>query len=106
MTTNMQNKALQQYCATDSLLKKEQARIEKEMSDFEEHIWSTPVDSAELAKRDSIAAASAKGKKVKASDSKSSSASRTSRRVSSEKSSGSSASSSSAPRVSVRRQRR
>lgn len=107
MTTNMQNRALQQYCTTDSLLKKEQARIEKEMSDFEEHIWSTPVDSAELARRDSIAAASVKGKKAKVADSKSSSASRTSRRASSEKSSSeNSSSSSSSPRVSVRRQRR
>ena len=32
MTTNMQNKSLQQYCATDSLMKKEQARIEKQLS--------------------------------------------------------------------------
>jgi gliding motility associated protien GldN len=108
MTTNMQNRSLQQYCATDSLLKKEQGRIEKEMSDFEAHIWSTPVDSVELARRDSIAAASAKGKKNKSGNS--SSAARTSRRSSSassgkEKSSGSSRGSSGAPRVSVRRQR-
>lgn len=116
MTTNMQNRSLQQYCATDSLLKKEQNRIEKEMTDFEAHIWATPVDSAEIAKRDSIAALADKGKKarrIEASDSKSSSASRTSRRnsssdkasKSSSKSNKSSGSSSSGPRVSVRRQR-
>lgn len=115
MTTNMQNRSLQQYCATDSLLKKEQKRIEKEMTDFEAHIWATPVDSAEIAKRDSIAALADKGKKsrrMSSSDSKSSSASRTSRRSSSssEKTSKSSSkssggSSSSGPRVSVRRQR-
>ena len=115
MTTNMQNRSLQQYCATDSLLKKEQKRIEKEMTDFEAHIWATPVDSAEIAKRDSIAALADKGKKSRrmaSSDSKSSSASRTSRRSSSssEKTSTSSSkssggSSSSGPRVSVRRQR-
>lgn len=115
MTTNMQNRSLQQYCATDSLLKKEQKRIEKEMTDFEAHIWATPVDSAEIAKRDSIAALADKGKKSRRmafSDSKSSSASRTSRRSSSssEKASKSSSkssggSSSSGPRVSVRRQR-
>ena len=115
MTTNMQNRSLQQYCATDSLLKKEQKRIEKEMTDFEAHIWATPVDSAEIAKRDSIAALADKGKKSRrmaSSDSKSSSASRTSRRssYSSEKTSKSSSkssggSSSSGPRVSVRRQR-
>ena len=115
MTTNMQNRSLQQYCATDSLLKKEQKRIEKEMTDFEAHIWTTPVDSAEIAKRDSIAALADEGKKSRrmaSSDSKSSSASRTSRRSSSssEKASKSSSkssggSSSSGPRVSVRRQR-
>ena len=115
MTTNMQNRSLQQYCATDSLLKKEQKRIEKEMTDFEAHIWATPVDSAEIAKRDSIAALADKGKKPRrmaSSDSKSSSASRTSRRSSSssEKTNKSSSkssggSSSSGPRVSVRRQR-
>ena len=111
MTTNMQNKSLQQYCATDSLLKKEQNRIEKQITDFEEHIWSTPVDSVEQARRDSIAAASAKGKKAKAvTDKASSSAARSSRRSSAssgkEKSGGSSGGGNSgAPRVSVRRQR-
>ncbi len=118
MTTNMQNKSLQQYCATDSLLKKEQNRIEKEITDFEEHIWTTPVDSVEQAKQDSIAAAAnSKGKRGRAAatgkNTSSSSASRTSRRGNSgaatkkEKSGGSSSSSggSGAPRVSVRRQR-
>lgn len=111
MTTNMQNKSLQQYCATDSLLKKEQARIEKQITDFEEHIWRTPVDSLEQAKLDSIAAASTKGKRVKAAATStvSSSAARTARRTSAsstgktEKSSR--PSSGGAPRVSVRRQR-
>lgn len=114
MTTNMQNRSLQQYCATDSLLKKEQKRIEKEMTDFEEHIWKEPVDSLEQAKKDSIAAAAAtKGKRVRsAAGSSSSSAARTARRGTSasatkkEKSgSNSSSGGSSAPRVSVRRQR-
>lgn len=112
MTTNMQNKSLQQYCATDSLLKKEQAHIEKQITDFEEHIWRTPVDSLEQAKLDSIAAASDKGKREKAATAgkASSSAARTARRTSAssagktEKSSRS-ASSGGAPRVSVRRQR-
>lgn len=113
MTTNMQNKSLQQYCATDSLLKKEQNRIEKQITDFEEHIWRTPVDSVEQAKRDSIAAAAVKGKKSKSNGEKatSSSVSRTARRGSSAssgksgKSRGGKASSGGAPRVSVRRQR-
>ncbi len=110
MTTNMQNRSLQQYCATDSLLKKEQTRIEKQITDFEEHIWRTPVDSVEQARRDSIAAASVKGKKgSRGADGKASSSSqRSSRRASSskrEKSPDSSGGGSSAPRVSVRRQR-
>lgn len=110
MTTNMQNKSLQQYCATDSLLKKEQARIEKQMTDFEKHIWQTPIDSVEQARRDSIAALSVKGKRgSRGADGKASSSSqRSSRRASSskrEKSPGSSGGGNSAPRVSVRRQR-
>lgn len=111
MTTNMQNRSLQQYCATDSLLKQEQKRIEKEITDFEEHIWKEPVDSVELARQDSIAAAEA-GKK-KSSSRKSSATASTRRGASSvankkENSGGGSSSSSaasSAPRVSVRRQR-
>ena len=110
MTTNMQNKSLQQYCATDSLLKKEQTRIEKQMTDFEEHIWSTPVDSVEQARRDSIAALNLKGKKARKAAEASSSAACSSRRAASsskkEKSGGSSSGGGNgAPRVSVRRQR-
>ena len=110
MTTNMQNKSLQEYCATDSLLKKEQKRIEKQMTDFEEHIWSTPVDSVEQARRDSIAALNLKGKKARKAAEASSSAARSSRRAASsskkEKSGGSSSGGGNgAPRVSVRRQR-
>ena len=110
MTTNMQNRSLQQYCATDSLLKKEQTRIEKQITDFEEHIWRTPVDSVEQARRDSIAALNLKGKKAGKAAEASSSAARSSRRAASsskkEKSGGgSSGGGNGAPRVSVRRQR-
>lgn len=115
MTTNMQNRSLQEYCATDSLMKKEQNRIEKEMADFESHIWKTPVDSAEIARRDSLEALAnaGKSKRIKStqgSSGASASASRTSRRTSanaekSSKPAKSSGGSSSDPRVSVRRQR-
>ena len=111
MTTNMQNRSLQQYCATDSLLKKEQQRIEKEIADFEEHIWKEPVDSVELARQDSIAAANAGKKKSSSRKSVASATRRGSSSVAnkkeSSKSSGDSSSSaaSSSPRVSVRRQR-
>ena len=140
MTTNMQGKSLQQEVAArqqaeaekaagvvDSLalretlaMQREQNRIEKQLSDFEKHIWETPVDSAELARKDSIAAAEAAAKAAKKSrrvrrasnndeaSTDSASSSRSSRRNSSatkkekkEKSS----SSGSASRVSVRRQR-
>ena len=57
MTTNLQNRAIMDYCKTDSAVAKEQKRIEKEVSDFEKHIWTPPVDSAAIARRDSIAAA-------------------------------------------------
>jgi hypothetical protein len=103
MTANMQNRALQDYCPTDSAVAKEQKKIEKQMTDFEKNIWTTPVDSAEIARQDSIAAAeSAKSKR-----SKTTTSSRATRRSSAEtvekkaKTTGSSA-----PRVSVRRQRR
>ena len=104
MTTNMQNRALQDYCPTDSAMAKEQKRIEKEMKDFEKNIWTTPVDSAELARQDSIAAAS-KEKKTKRTSSTSSRATRRSGE-SVEKKESPKQSGSSAPRVSVRRQRR
>ena len=109
MTTNMQGKTLAETAPSDSAMVKEQKRIEKEMTDFEKHIWTTPVDSAEIAKRDSIAAAeSTKGKAKRAAKS-TEKASRTSSRStasSSKKEKSSSKSSGSAtPRVSVRRER-
>lgn len=105
MTTNMQNRAIQDYCPTDSAVAKEQKRIEKQMEDFEKNIWTTPVDSAELARRDSIEAA----ENSKSKRSKSSASSRSSRRSNEktvEKKEKAKSSGSSSPRVSVRRQRR
>lgn len=103
MTANMQGKSLIQEAGSDTALVAAQKKIEKEMVDFEQHIWHAPVDSAELARKDSIAAAELASKKAK----KTSTSSRTTARASkSEKSSSSSSSSgSSAPRVSVRRER-
>ena len=65
MTTNMQNKAIQDYCKTDSDVVKEQNRLEKQVKDFEKHIWAPPVDSAAIQRRDSIAAAEAAAKAKK-----------------------------------------
>ena len=69
MTTNLQNRAIMDYCKTDSAVAQEQKRIEKEVTDFEKHIWEPPVDSAAIARRDSIAAAeqAAKSKKRRSS---------------------------------------
>ncbi len=105
MTTNLQNRALQDYCTTDSALAKEQKRIEKEITDFEKNIWATPVDSAEIARKDSIAAA----EKSKSSKQKRTSRSARFKNTEKEKSvekKKTKSSGSSAPRVSVRRQRR
>ena len=108
MTTNMQNKTLQQVCATDSDLVKEQKRIEKEMVDFEEHIWKEEKkEEADTTATDSINADSKK-KKTSARRSRSSRRSGTSSDSVSEKKSKSRSSSSgvsTGARVSVRRQR-
>ena len=105
MTTNMQGKTLQEYCPTDSLLNREQTRIEKEMKDFEAHIWAEPIDSAAIARQDSIMQAEQESKKGR----KATKVTRTSRRqTTAEKKTEKekkTKSSSSGPRVSVRRQR-
>ena len=55
-TNNLQGKVLANYCETDSALKKEQLKIEKQIVDFEEGVWgheiidSTKLDSITLAK--------------------------------------------------------
>ncbi len=116
MTTNMQGKSLAQMVADsanvaapkDSTTIRAQKRIEKEMKDFEEHIWTEPIDSVAQAKKDSIAAAALANKKVKG-KTKNTGSTRTERasKVKKEKSNSSSSSSgsSSSARVSVRRQR-
>lgn len=114
MTNNMQGRSLQQMYPTDSLMKKEQNRIEREMTDFESHIWATPVDSAELAQKDSLekeqnlsrserrarkaASTSRTSRSARRSSSASSSSAKSAKTKSSKSSSGT-------PRVSVRRQR-
>lgn len=82
-------------------LQREQNRIEKEIKDFEEHIWSTPVDSVELARQDSIAASSKKAKKV----STRTTARQTASKAENTKKEKAPSSSGNAPRVSVRRER-
>lgn len=118
MTTNMQGKSLAQMIAdtanvvqrTDSATLKIQKRIEKEMTDFEEHIWNEPVDSVALAKKDSIAAAANKKSKAKTTanlkSTRNARAERTtSKKEKKEKQGSNSSAGSSSARVSVRRQR-
>ncbi len=38
-TNNMQGKTIKEYCKTDSAVVKEQKRIDKQLVDFEEHLW-------------------------------------------------------------------
>lgn len=119
MTTNMQGKSLMQMLAdsvevanrpaADPATVRAQNRIEKEMKDFEEHIWTEPVDSAAIAKKDSIEAAkNAKkpaAKKTVTANSRGTRPERAATKKKEKSNSGSSSSGSSSARVSVRRQR-
>ena len=121
MTTNMQGKIFSQTATPDifdenidpeaaarqsaNAKANEQKRIEKELTDFEKHLWSTPVDSAKIAERDSIAAAQASSRKAQKAVSTRTTA-RNSEKAESTKKEKAPSSSSSTPRVSVRRQRR
>lgn len=109
-TNNMQGKVLANYCKTDSDMVREQKKIEKQLVDFEEHVWHAPevIDTTET---DSVvvkvvkksATKSAPKKTSVSSDNRRSNASASSKEKK-EKSSASSAAA--APRASVRRERR
>ena len=108
-TTNMLGKTLAQYCPTDSAMKKEQKRIEKELTDFEQHVWGTgePKDSLDsIAAVDKKAAKAIRKKNRRASAAASTrTKTKTAKVKKSRSQSSSSKSSGSAARVSVRRQR-
>lgn len=53
-TTNLQDRVLANYCTTDSALVKEQNRIEKQIADFQKHVWGQ--DSVAPAAEDSVTA--------------------------------------------------
>lgn len=103
-TNNMQGLALANYCKTDSAMVKEQKRIEKEIYDFVEGVWGhmSKEDSIKAAREDSIRIAKEGTKTRKQSARRSSSGGSSSVKAPKQKSSGGG----SAPRVSVRRQRR
>lgn len=47
-TSNLQGRILMNYCQTDSALHKEQARIEKELTDFQDHLWTGSAPKKEV----------------------------------------------------------
>lgn len=113
-TTNLRNLTLAQYCKTDSAMTKEQERIEGQLQAFERNLWTTPVKEEPV---DTTAAAVAEKEEKKSKKS----TTRLARRTSSadedkaeekkeekkvEKKKKSTTPASSAPRISVRRQRR
>ncbi len=103
-TNNMLGKTLAQYCPDDSLVTKEQKRIEAELKNFEENIWG---DKARKDSLDSIAkveAAQPKSKKAAKSNKRTSSATST-KTVEKKPKVKTNTSSAPAARVSVRRQR-
>lgn len=98
-TNNLQGRVLAAYCKDDSAMVKEQKKIEKQLADFEKNIWGQAEDSTKV---DSVVTKVVKTKKSRTRTSVDEGNSR--RR--SESKVGGSEKSSSAPRVSVRRQRR
>lgn len=105
-TNNMQGKVLANYCKTDSALVKEQQRIEKELSDFEKHIWGNDSEAT-----DSVTTVAEETSKEKRNNRRSTTNSRRAESVDEPKTERAEnsffkSSSSSTPRVTVRRQRR
>ncbi len=98
-TNNLQGRVLATYCKDDSAMVKEQKKIEKQLTDFEEGIWGHREDSTQV---DSLA--DTQVEKTRSRRKSTEKAEDNSRRRSVK--SGSSKPKSSAPRVSVRRQRR
>ncbi len=110
-TNNLQGRVLANYCKTDSALTKEQQRIEKQLTDFEKNLWAdvTPVSPKDST--DSTAVATEAKAKKSASPRSKARAERSARRTEAKaetkvKTKRTKSSGSSAPRVSVRRQRR
>ena len=101
----MLGRTLAQYCQSDSLLTKEQQKIEKELESFEKNIWG---DVARKDSLDSIAKqeqlVDKKGHKVKKNKSRSV-REKKNRSVKAKREKTKSSSGSSSARVSVRRQR-
>ncbi len=114
-TNNMQGKVLANYCKTDSAMANEQKKIEKQLVDFEKHVWghtdslavdTTAVEEAADKKKEKVSRASRTTRRTQSSaaDRKKTKSEKTT--VSKTRRSGSSGGGQSSPRVTVRRQRR
>lgn len=114
-TNNMQGKVLANYCKTDSAMANEQKRIEKQLSDFEKHVWghddsvavdSTAAKEAVETKKEKASRTTRNSRRASASsdDSKKAKAEKT--KVSKTRRGSSGGGGASTPRVAVRRQRR
>lgn len=114
-TNNMQGKVLANYCKTDSAMANEQKRIEKQLSDFEKHVWghddsvavdSTAAKEAVETKKEKASRTTRNSRRASASsdDSKKAKAEKT--KVSKTRRGSSGGGGGSTPRVTVRRQRR
>ena len=106
-TVNLQGRVLQNYCETDSALKAEQTRIEKEITTLQDHVWGK--DSSAI-KKDSVDVEEVEeGKTKKASkkdkDEKESELNSSRAQLKRERTTGNAKSSSSQPKFSARRQR-
>lgn len=110
-TNNLQGKILANYCETDSAMKKEQQKIEKQIVDFEEGVWgheivdSTKLDSAALAAK-VAAKADKKASSVWGKRTKTPSASTTTKKTAEPKKEKEAEPAATPARVSARRQRR
>ena len=112
-TANLQNKLLAQYCPTDTAMKAEQQRIEKELVTFENKLWgieepdtTTTVNTDEKAEKKSVHS-TARKPRAKASEKKTENTDKkTSVRTTRQRTTSSAKSSDSGQTLSVRRQRR
>ncbi|MCM1108954.1 MAG: gliding motility protein GldN [Clostridium sp.] len=118
-TNNLRGQVLANYCKTDSALVKEQKRIEEQLTDFEKNIWgkvvkeeTAPADSTDSVtvvvpeKKVKASARTARTSSARRGTAASSRSSQTEAKSAKTKTKKSSSSGPSAPRVSVRRQRR
>lgn len=113
-TNNMQGRVLANYCKTDSAMANEQKRIEKQLSDFEKHVWghadSVAIDSTKLETQEKATARKGRSARTSVNSRRATSAPRKEKaekpKVAKAKKESTGKSGGSTPRVTVRRQRR